>query len=866
MRQYELAIRIAQIHHLIDERKYKKALTVVRALDMRQIKSLSDLSAIADVYAKTEQYDAAKATYLRIYRKSRTRRILYKLIYLAIRTNEIDEAEKYYQEFVNMNSNARDAIILRYRIDKAAGVPIGRLIETLEELKEEEYIEEWAYELAKMYHKAGRREECRRECEDILLWFGHGEIVERAKKLIEYVDDNEAMPYLDDKDFTIKDKEEPNPDDTGSLPDLNEYLQAKSQLDDYNKSGRYVKDSENKGNSEEDVKREEKKLENTLKDTKLAKDKKEFIDDYDEVDFDIDADLGRIAKEGLHKLSGFLRFGGKKDTSGPAEEEAATKKETNVPDEDIHTEVSADMKKNEIKSSKKTDSKSYDKSYAKNGNNSKDAKNGSNNKNSKINNNKQSGKKTVSVKVKRNKPEEKHIIPVYSQSGTGITQDLSREISAIYEAEHREQLKEKAVTVIRERKHAGKEAVSVIERMTNAVKNDESKNISPAGIEEIGMEDTKIIAVNKTDTAKGKKDVLGSILEADLAELQAKKAQEEAIAKSEEARIKAEEAQRIWEEAERKRAEAEAAISGNYNYKSNKEADKEINKEISKEISRETDIKAEEESKEIEVILPKGEEVTNDNIKEDEKVQEPDNNTKEEAEEEVNEAYKNEEETEEVSEAYNNGKEAEEVSESDNSNEEKTEEAGEAYKNDEEAEEVSEAYNNDEEETEEAAADNFEINELSDDDLPTTRALHTSFDDILTLIGGEPDPSHFVFVGNSSDLIVGLSKRIIKVMKETGYMSIGRIAKISAKKLNSMNINEFKSQLKGNCLLIDEAAELMVPTIASVFKMMDEFYGDFVVILADDGNTLDQLFRFAPALAKRFKYIIDISGYTENDC
>ena len=67
-------------------------------------------------------------------------------------------------------------------------------------------------------------------------------------------------------------------------------------------------------------------------------------------------------------------------------------------------------------------------------------------------------------------------------------------------------------------------------------------------------------------------------------------------------------------------------------------------------------------------------------------------------------------------------------------------------------------------------------------------------------------------------------------------------------------------------MLIDEAADLMIPTIAGIFEIMDEYYGDFVVILADNGNTLDQLFKFAPALAKRFKYIIDISGYTEEDC
>ena len=229
MRQYELAIRIAQIHHLIDERKYKKALTVIRTLDMRQVRGLSDLNAIADVFTKTEQYDAAKATYLKIYKKSRTRRVLYRLIYLAIRTNDIGEAERYYQEFIRMNPNTRDVLVLRYRIDKASGVPIGNLIDTLKTLKEEEYIEEWAYELAKLYHKAGRLEECKAECEDILLWFGHGEIVERAKKLIEYVDDKEALPYIDDKDFTEKEDEEPNSEDTTSLPDLSEYIKSKSR-------------------------------------------------------------------------------------------------------------------------------------------------------------------------------------------------------------------------------------------------------------------------------------------------------------------------------------------------------------------------------------------------------------------------------------------------------------------------------------------------------------------------------------------------------------------------------------------------------------------------------------------------------------
>ena len=154
---------------------------------------------------------------------------------------------------------------------------------------------------------------------------------------------------------------------------------------------------------------------------------------------------------------------------------------------------------------------------------------------------------------------------------------------------------------------------------------------------------------------------------------------------------------------------------------------------------------------------------------------------------------------------------------------------------------------------------------LPEKDLPTTRALHRSFADILILIGGELDPSHFVLMGDGEERILGISKKIAMVMRETGYLSAGRIARIDAEQLNSMDLMQFKSQLKGNCLLVTRAADLLFPTITKIFSIMDEYYGDFAVILSDEGATLDQLFRFVPALARRFKYIIDISQYTEQD-
>lgn len=155
---------------------------------------------------------------------------------------------------------------------------------------------------------------------------------------------------------------------------------------------------------------------------------------------------------------------------------------------------------------------------------------------------------------------------------------------------------------------------------------------------------------------------------------------------------------------------------------------------------------------------------------------------------------------------------------------------------------------------------------LPEKDLPTTRALHRSFADILILIGGELDPSHFVLMGDGEERILGISKKIAMVMRETGYLSAGRIARIDAEQLNSMDLMQFKSQLKGNCLLVTRAADLLFPTITKILSIMDEYYGDFAVILSDEGCDVGSVVPLCSlALARRFKYIIDISQYTEQD-
>ncbi len=998
MRQYELAIRIAQIHHLIDERKYKKALAVVQTLDMKQVKSISDLNAIAEVYARTAQYDNAKDIYIKIYNKSHTRRCLYRLICLEIRTGDIEEAKSYYQEFLKMNANARDAIVLRYRIDKASGVSIGRLIDTLKELKVYEYIEEWAYELAKLYYKAGRFEECKVECQDIILWFGHGEIVERSKKLIEYVDDKETMAYLDDKDFTLLDNERPNPDDTGSLPNLKEYLEPRQRHEvlSYNESI----------TEEKIVKAEDKK--NKIKDSD------DFIDDYEEDDFEVDADIGRIAKEGLQKLSGLLKKGGKKESAEqlePAIREKRVMSESETEGTVAYSEISdeeafdkevfgkelIDENLSDIVHTKekplakeKTPTKEikFDVQMEKDVTKAIQIENPqterpehtgiANTADIKDNNLKADIKVKIPVIINKTVERER---PVYSQSGTGITQDLSREISAIYEAEQKEQLKEKSVKVVEHKKKAPKDtkdASSIISRMTDAVKKDESKNITPAGIEEIEAV-PRAKTLSRIDGIKPIEQTIQQVKE------QQKQIIQNTVDVKPEHKIQEEEKQEVKQEqidisvieenVSQEKQQIPQDIGQEIPLEKESKQEEVLYEKVDQEVVQQTEEMPAEKAKqampqkteEIEKeVLEKAEEVQIEQI-EQELPQKIEETQTEEIEGEVlknveaaqieqveqelpqkieevqaekveqEEPQKTEEvsvekaeqieaqQTEEVSaqnavqvvshgtDKIQSSLEAQKIPQDDLVNndileslleadlaeieakraqEEALAKAQEAQAKAEEAqrkrieaerkrEEAQKKQTGQKEEAQaavtqeekqqidkaekEAIMRGNENVELNEKELPTTRALHRSFDDVLTLIGGELEPSHFVFVGNSSELIVGLSKRIVKLMKDRGYLSIGRIAKINAKQLNSMNINEFKNQLKGNCLLIDEAAELMVPTIASVFVIMEEFYGDFVVILSDEGKTLDQLFRFAPALARRFKYIIDISAYTEND-
>ena len=180
--KYDNMMKCAQVRSLANEKQYRNAYEVIQTINIDQITTITDLNTIADVYIQLQKYAEAKSIYLKLYERFPTRRVVYQLVYLSLKCGEIEEAEEYYSEYETLDKSG-DRIILRYYIDKAKGVGRQTLIRYLQELKRVDYMEEWAYELAKLYHKEGMSAECVEECSDIILWFGEGLIVEKAMLL-----------------------------------------------------------------------------------------------------------------------------------------------------------------------------------------------------------------------------------------------------------------------------------------------------------------------------------------------------------------------------------------------------------------------------------------------------------------------------------------------------------------------------------------------------------------------------------------------------------------------------------------------------------------------------------------------------------
>ena len=184
MDKYEYKLKLDQMKSLTAEGKYEEAAEIADTINWRKIKNINALVKVGEIYEKVGRYDESKDVLLTAYDKSPIgRMIIYRLAEVAVRTKSFDEAKEYYQEFVEIAPHDNLKYVLKYEISKAQGADIGTLIGILEELKEQEYTEEWAYELAYLYHKAGMSEKCIDACDELILWFGDGPYVERALEL-----------------------------------------------------------------------------------------------------------------------------------------------------------------------------------------------------------------------------------------------------------------------------------------------------------------------------------------------------------------------------------------------------------------------------------------------------------------------------------------------------------------------------------------------------------------------------------------------------------------------------------------------------------------------------------------------------------
>lgn len=184
MDKYEYKLKLDQMKSLTADGKYEEAAEIADTINWRKIKNINALVKVGEIYEKVGRYDESKDVLLTAYDKSPIgRMIIYRLAEVAVRTKSFDEAKEYYQEFVEIAPHDNLKYVLKYEISKAQGADIGTLIGILEELKEQEYSEEWAYELAYLYHKAGMSEKCIDACDELILWFGDGPYVERALEL-----------------------------------------------------------------------------------------------------------------------------------------------------------------------------------------------------------------------------------------------------------------------------------------------------------------------------------------------------------------------------------------------------------------------------------------------------------------------------------------------------------------------------------------------------------------------------------------------------------------------------------------------------------------------------------------------------------
>lgn len=184
MDKEEFRIKVSRIDNLVAQKKYKEAVEVVESIDWRRVKNVHNLCVVGEIYATNKRYEESKEIFLLAYHRAPIgKNILYRLIEVSLKMQDIEEAEEFYEEYLEVAPNDNTQYILKYKISKAKQVSLDEQIRILEEYKEREFTERWSYELAKLYYQKGDMKKCLEMCNDIILWFSEGRYVLKAMDL-----------------------------------------------------------------------------------------------------------------------------------------------------------------------------------------------------------------------------------------------------------------------------------------------------------------------------------------------------------------------------------------------------------------------------------------------------------------------------------------------------------------------------------------------------------------------------------------------------------------------------------------------------------------------------------------------------------
>ena len=184
MDKYEYRAKTEQMLAYAEQKSYQKAMSIADTIDWRKVKNTAMLSTVSEIYEKAGELGKARDTLFIAYDKApSSRKVVYRLGIISLKLGHFDEAADCYEEFVKLAPKDPNQYILRYKILKAQKAPVKEQIEALEDFKHSEYVEKWAYELARLYAEAGMTSECLDECDDLILWFSEGTYVYQAMEL-----------------------------------------------------------------------------------------------------------------------------------------------------------------------------------------------------------------------------------------------------------------------------------------------------------------------------------------------------------------------------------------------------------------------------------------------------------------------------------------------------------------------------------------------------------------------------------------------------------------------------------------------------------------------------------------------------------